>query len=199
VIVSYETIRCWCDKFGASFACRVKAARRKPGNTWPLTKCSSHCAANLICCGVRSMSTGAELDILLQKRGDKAAAKRFSGECYARARCRARSSPISCAAIRRPKPRSRNLRTLSACSSCSPAERPRREQPPTDARTRASHARLSRPGTHTEFLSCLGPIRQHLALKRHLLRASLYRKQLAARFVAWREFAEVTPNPVAAF
>ncbi|KVH80352.1 transposase [Burkholderia ubonensis] len=29
VIVSYETIRRWCDKFGAAFAQRVKAARRK--------------------------------------------------------------------------------------------------------------------------------------------------------------------------
>lgn len=27
VIVTYETIRCWCDKFGAAFARRVKAAR----------------------------------------------------------------------------------------------------------------------------------------------------------------------------
>jgi putative transposase len=31
-----ETIRCWCDKFGAGFAQRVKAARRKPGGTWHL-------------------------------------------------------------------------------------------------------------------------------------------------------------------
>lgn len=30
VIVSYETIRCWCEKFGRGFAHRVKAARRKP-------------------------------------------------------------------------------------------------------------------------------------------------------------------------
>lgn len=36
VIVSYETIRRWCDKFGAAFARRVKAARRKPGRTWHL-------------------------------------------------------------------------------------------------------------------------------------------------------------------
>jgi transposase-like protein len=36
VIVSYETIRRWCDKFGASFAHRVKAARRKPGSIWHL-------------------------------------------------------------------------------------------------------------------------------------------------------------------
>src|SRR5882672_6480954 len=32
-----------------------------------------------------------------------------------------------------------------------PNEQPRREQPPTNARTRASHARLSRPETHTEI------------------------------------------------
>jgi hypothetical protein len=35
------------------------------------------------------------------------------------------------------------------------------------------------------FLSNFGPIRQHFALKRHLLRASLDRKQLAACFAAW--------------
>ncbi|SIT48170.1 transposase (fragment) [Paraburkholderia piptadeniae] len=35
-VVSYETIRRWCDKFGAGFAHRVKAARRKPGATWYL-------------------------------------------------------------------------------------------------------------------------------------------------------------------
>ena len=36
VIVTYETIRCWCDKFGKGFARRVKAARPKPGSTWHL-------------------------------------------------------------------------------------------------------------------------------------------------------------------
>jgi transposase-like protein len=36
VIVSYESIRRWCDKFGAGFARRVKAVRRKPGTTWHL-------------------------------------------------------------------------------------------------------------------------------------------------------------------
>jgi len=49
------------------------------------------------------------------------------------------------------------------------------------------------------FLSSFGPIRQPFALKRHLLRASLYRKQLAARFVDWREFTELAQNPSYAF
>ncbi|MGF6471534.1 hypothetical protein QFZ89_006784 [Paraburkholderia youngii] len=51
------------------------------------------------------------------------------------------------------------------------------------------------PKRTQKFLSCFGPIRQHLALKRHLLRASLFRKQLAARFVAWSELTKVTQIP----
>jgi hypothetical protein len=74
-----------------------------------------------------------------------------------------------------------------------------RSWPSTNTRTRTSHAWLSRTETHTEFLSCFGPIRQHFALKRHLLRALLHRKQLAARFVAWREFTELAQNPSFAF
>ncbi|MGF6292517.1 transposase-like protein [Paraburkholderia youngii] len=34
VVVSYETVRRWCGKFGACFAHRVKASRRKPGTAW---------------------------------------------------------------------------------------------------------------------------------------------------------------------
>jgi len=55
------------------------------------------------------------------------------------------------------------------------------------------------PKRTQKFLSCFGPIRQHFALKRHQLRASLFRKKLAARFVAWREFAELAQNPSTAF
>jgi putative transposase len=47
------------------------------------------------------------------------------------------------------------------------------------------------------FLSSIGAIRRHFALKRHLLRASLYRKHLAARFSEWRRFTETTENPSA--
>jgi putative transposase len=59
VIVSYETIRRRCDRFGADFACRVNAARRALGSTWHLDE------------------VFIELEIPPQKRRDKAAAKRF--------------------------------------------------------------------------------------------------------------------------
>ncbi len=45
------------------------------------------------------------------------------------------------------------------------------------------------------FLSAFGLIRQHFALKQHLPCASLYRKQLAARFAIWREFTSDAQNP----
>jgi putative transposase len=45
------------------------------------------------------------------------------------------------------------------------------------------------------FLSSFGPIRQHFAQKRHFLRASLYRKQPGARFVAWHRLTDFTQNP----
>jgi putative transposase len=33
MVVSYETVHRWCDKFGAGFARRVKAPRRRAGTT----------------------------------------------------------------------------------------------------------------------------------------------------------------------
>ena len=77
VIVSHETIRRWCDKFGACFAHRVKAARRKPGTTWHLDEVfvTLRGEPNLLWRAVHQH--GAELNILLKKRRDNAAAKRF--------------------------------------------------------------------------------------------------------------------------
>ncbi|UVE69343.1 hypothetical protein L2Y90_21640 [Burkholderia pyrrocinia] len=47
------------------------------------------------------------------------------------------------------------------------------------------------------FLSSFRPIRQHFAFNRHFLRASLYRKHIAAHFSARRDFTEVALNPFA--
>ena len=77
VIVSYETVRRWCDKFGAGFAHRVKDARRKPGSTWHLDEVFATLRGEPYLLWRAVDQHGAELDILLQKRRDKAAAKRF--------------------------------------------------------------------------------------------------------------------------
>src|SRR5258706_7042668 len=77
VTVSYETIRRWCEKFGAGFAHRVKAVHRKPGSTWHLDKMFVTLRGEPYLLWRAVDEHGVELDILLQKRRDKAAAKRF--------------------------------------------------------------------------------------------------------------------------
>lgn len=76
-MVTYETIRCWCDKFGATFAQCAKAARCKPGSTWRLDEMFVRLRGEPYLSWRAVDEHGAELDILLQKRRDKAAAKRF--------------------------------------------------------------------------------------------------------------------------
>jgi hypothetical protein len=36
IVVSYETVRRWCMKFGATFADRVRRRRPRPGDKWHL-------------------------------------------------------------------------------------------------------------------------------------------------------------------
>ena len=77
VVVSYETVRRWCEKFGAGFARRVKAARRRPGTTWHLDEVFVSLRGEPFLLWRAVDEHGAELDVLLQKRRDKTAAKRF--------------------------------------------------------------------------------------------------------------------------
>jgi putative transposase len=77
VSVSYESIRRWHDRFGAQFAHRAQASRPKAGSTWHLDEMF---VSLRVAPYVRWRSVDehvAELDVLLRKRRDKAAAKRF--------------------------------------------------------------------------------------------------------------------------
>jgi putative transposase len=77
VAVSYETIRRWCDKFGQQFAHRVKQVRSAPGTTWHLDEVFVKIDGEPYLLWRAVDQHGAELDILLQKRRDTAAAKHF--------------------------------------------------------------------------------------------------------------------------
>ena len=77
VTVGYETIRRWCDKFGGGFACRAKAARPNAGATWHLDEMFVTLRGEPYFLWRAVDQHGAELDVLVQKRRDKAAAKRF--------------------------------------------------------------------------------------------------------------------------
>jgi putative transposase len=198
IIVSYETIRRWCDKFGAGFPHRVKAARRKPGSTWHLDEVFVTLRGQPYLLGRAVDQHGAELNILLQKRRDKAAAKRFFKRVLAA--CpdaprrfvtdQLRSYPAAKAEI----PELVHVRHVFVKGSARVNNRAENSHQPTRERERRMRG-FRDPDRTQAFLSSFGPIRQHFALKRHLLRASLYRKQLAARFAGWHRFTGFTQDP----
>ncbi|MHA7685684.1 DDE-type integrase/transposase/recombinase [Cupriavidus sp. PET2-C1] len=151
------------------------------------------------CCGGRAVGEhGAELDILLQKRRDKAAAKRFFKRVL-------RSSPAqrqivtdqlrSYPAAKADIPELANVQHVFVKAAARVNNRAENSHQQTRERERRMRGRRALKRTQA-FLSSFGPIRQHFALKRYLLRASLYRKQLAARFVAWRDSTEHVQNPL---
>jgi putative transposase len=201
VVVTYETVRCRCDKFGEAFAHRVKAARRKPGSTWHLDEIFVTLRGEPFLLWRAVDEHGAELDILLQKRRDKDAAKRFFKRVM-------RSNPVprkivtdqlrSYPAAKAEIPKLANVKHVFVKAAARLNNRAENSHQPTRERERRMRGFRDLKRTQ-KFLSCFGPIRQHFALKRHLLRASLYRKQLAVQFVAWREFAEHAQNPSTSF
>jgi putative transposase len=123
-------------------------------------------------------------DILLQKRRDKATARRFFTRVM-------RSCPTprkividqlrSYSAAKAGIPELASVKHVFVKAAARVNNRAENSHQPTRERERRMRG-FRDPKRTQEFLSCFGPIRQHFALKRHLLRASLYRKQLAARF-----------------
>ena len=77
VIVTYETIRQWCAKFGPEYACRLRRRRKWPADKWHLDE------VFLTINGRRQYlwravdQDGNVLDILVSCRRDAKAAKRF--------------------------------------------------------------------------------------------------------------------------
>ena len=197
VIVSYETVRRWCDKFGAGFAHRVKAARRRPGTTWHLDEVFVTLRGEPYLLWRAVDQNGAELDILLQKRHDKIAAKRFFKRV---ASCPEAPRKIVTGQLRSYPAAKAEISALAHVKhvfvNASARVNNRAENSHQPTRERERRMRGFRDPERTQaFLSSFGLIRQHFALRRHLLRASLYRKQLAARFAVWHRFTEITQDP----
>jgi putative transposase len=80
VVVSYETVRRWWKKFGASFADRLRCRRPRPGDMWHVDEIFIRIQ------GVQQYlwravdQDGVVLDILVQARRDSNAASASSGD-----------------------------------------------------------------------------------------------------------------------
>jgi len=181
----------------AGFAHRVKAARRKPGATWHLDQVFVTLRGEPYLLWRAVDQHGAELDILLQKRRDKAAAKRFFKRVLASSpdmprkivTDQLRSYPAAKAEI----PELANVKHVFVKASARLNNRAENSHQPTRERERRMRG-FQVPERTQAFLSSFGPIRQHFALKRAIYCAPRYRKQLAERFAAWHRFTELTQD-----
>ena len=77
VVVSYESVRQWCGKFGSDYARRIRKSRRTLGDRWYLDEVTVSIQGQHRYLWRAVDQDGDVLDILLQKRKDKRAAKRF--------------------------------------------------------------------------------------------------------------------------
>ncbi len=77
VIVTHESIRLWCRRFGTDFACRLRRRRPRPGDTWHLDEMYLRINGMLHYLWRAADQHGVVLDILVQARRNATAAKRF--------------------------------------------------------------------------------------------------------------------------
>ena len=77
VIVSHETIRVWVNRFGPQFAAHVRRDRPAPSDKWHLDDVVVKINGRKHWLWRAIDANGDVLDILIQSKRDKAAAKRF--------------------------------------------------------------------------------------------------------------------------
>jgi putative transposase len=185
VSVTYEAIRKWCRKFGQQYANQLRRRRPRPGDKWHMDE------VFLMIKGERHYlwravdQDGNILDILVQRRRDKRAAKKFfrkllKGLMYV-PRVIVTDQLKSYGAAKReilPRVEHRQHRYLNnrAENSHQPTRQRERRMP-----------RFKSPGHAQRFLSAYGPIAQHFRPRRHRLSAPAYRQELRTRFQVWRE------------
>ncbi len=183
IAVTYETIRQWCQKFGQVYANELRRCRSQPGDKWHLDE------VFLTINGQRHYlwravdQDGTVLDILVQSRRDKRAAKRFfrkllKGLQYA-PRVIITDKLASYGAAKKeilPGVEHRQHKGLN--------NRAENSHQPTRLRERVMR-RFKSAGHAQRFLAAFGPIYEHSRPKRQGLTAAAYRQERGQRFAVW--------------
>ena len=183
--VTYEAIRKWCRKFGQQYANQLRRRRPRSGDKWHLDE------VFLTINGERHYlwravdQDGHVLDILVQRRRDKHAAKKFFRKllkgCQYVPRVIITDKLKSYGAAKRdilPGVEHRQHRYLN--------NRAENSHQPTRQRERRMQGFKS-PGHAQRFLAAYGLIAQHFRPRRHRLSALEYRQEMAQRFQNWHE------------
>ena len=185
VVVTHESIRNWCHKFGAAFAERLRRRRPRPGDTWHLDEVFIRIRGVLHYLWRAVDQHGVVLDILVQEKRDGAAAKRFfkrllQGLQYKPNRLITdglRSYGVARRALL-PDVKHRTSRYLN--------NRAENSHRPTRRRERQMQ-RFKSPGQAQDFLSAHAIIYGHFRPRRHRLSAVGYRRAQTKAFRSWQQ------------
>ena len=189
VIVSYEAIRKWCRKFGQQYANQLRRRRPRPGDKWHLDEVFITINKERHYLWRAVDQDGTVLDILMQRRRDKKAAKKFFRKllkgCQYVPRVLITDKLKSYGAAQReslPSVEHRQHRYLN--------NRAENSHQPTRQRERRMQGFKS-PGHAQRFLSAYGPMAQHFRPRRHRLSAPAYRHEMRKRYQVWGEITGV--------
>jgi putative transposase len=191
VILTYEAVRYWCRKFGQTYAQRLRHRRPRPGDKWHLDEILLTINKEHHYLWRAVDQDGYVLDILVQRRRDKRAAKRFFRKLLKRLtyvpRVIITDKLRSYGAAKReilPGVEHRQHRYLN--------NRAENSHQPTRQRERRMQ-RFKSAGHTQRFLAAYDPIAQHFRPRRHRFSAPKYRQEMRQRFQTWREITGLVP------
>jgi putative transposase len=190
VVVSHETVRQWCAKFGQTYANQLRRRRPRPGDTWHLDEVFIKIQGKTHYLWRAVDQDGAVLDILVTSHRDTKAATRFfrkllKGLEYV-PRVLVTDKLANYGVVHRrlmPGVEHRRSKYLN--------NRAENSHQPTRQRERAMK-KFSSPGGAQRFLSAFSGISPHFRTRRHLLHAQEYRSEMANRFSIWNEVTGLT-------
>jgi len=194
VSLTYETVREWCLKFGQTYANGLRRRSPRPGDQWHLDEVFLKINGRLHYLWRAVDQDGEVLDILVQQRRDKKAAKKFFRKLLKGLRYvprliitdKLRSYSAAMSEL---------LPGVEQCQNKYQNNRAENSHQPTRLRERLLR-RFKSPGHAQRFLSAFGIINSHFRVGRHLYRANDFREVLKSRFAVWQEvvYGEVTVN-----
>ncbi|GAC1437510.1 MAG: IS6 family transposase [Ktedonobacteraceae bacterium] len=185
VVVTYETIRKWCLKFGQQYANELKHRRSQPGDKWHLDEVFLKINGKQHYLWRAVDQQGHVLDILVQSQRNKKAAKKFfrrllKGLEYV-PRVIITDKLASYAAAKKEIMSSVEHRQHKGLNN-----RAENSHQPTRQRERTMR-RFKSAGHAQRFLSTFEPISDHFRPRRHRLKASDYRALMQERFQTWND------------
>src|SRR5438046_2540309 len=185
VVVTYETIREWSHKFGGTYAKRLRSRTPRPGDRWHLDEVYLSINGKLQYLWRAVDQDGEVLDILVQPRRNRQAAKKFFLQLLRRVQYVPRAiitDQLASYASAKAEglPHVRHLQDKRANNRAENSHQPTRER---ERRMRG----FKSAGHAQRFLSTFGVIASFFRPGRHLLAARNYREVMRRRFTQWSE------------